>query len=375
MRGLYLHIPFCKSRCAYCDFFSTTKGEAVRSAFVDALCRELVLRRSYAGGAPVATVYFGGGTPSQLPAEDVARILGVLREHYTIVPEAEVTMEVNPDDVTPDYMEVVKRAGVNRISMGVQTFCDRLLRVINRRHTAQQARDAVRIIRNAGIDNVSIDLIYGLPGQTMAEWKNDVAEALRLSPSHISAYALSFEDGTPLSRMLEAGVVKEADEELSLAMYQDLMAALREAGFEHYEISNFALPGFRSRHNSSYWTGVPYLGVGPGAHSFDGVSRRENLPELEAYICANGDAPFEEERLTEDDAYNEMLMLGLRTSDGVNLAAVEARFGAARLQELLKAVVPIVADGQLVVEQGCLRQTADGIFLSDAILRSLFVVS
>ncbi len=373
MPGLYLHIPFCKTRCAYCDFFSTTCGGGQRAEFVRALCRELALRREEARGEVLSTVYFGGGTPSQLSAEEVRSIFCAIRENYVLCPDAEITMEVNPDDVTEEYISALRAAGVNRISMGVQTFQEELLRVINRRHTAEQARSAVRIIRSAGIDNISIDLIYGLPGQTLAMWECDVQAAIGLKPTHISAYALSYEEGTPLYARLLKGEICETDEEVSLAMYRHLISSLEKAGFLHYEISNFALPGFRSRHNSSYWTGIPYIGVGPGAHSYDGACRRANLPDLKAYVEANGDAPCEMEKLSEDERFNESLMLSLRTREGLDLDRLKKNFGREKTEWLLSSAEKFLRSTALERTPTHLRLTPSGIFLSDAILRDLFV--
>ncbi len=373
MPGLYLHIPFCKTRCAYCDFFSTTCGEAQRAEFVRVLCREIALRREEARGEALSTVYFGGGTPSQLSAEEVRSIFGAIRENYALSPDAEITMEVNPDDVTEEYVSALRALGTNRISMGVQTFQEELLRVINRRHTAEQARSAVRTIRSAGIDNISIDLIYGLPGQTLPVWECDVQEALGLKPTHISAYALSYEDGTPLYERLLKGEICETDEEVSLAMYRHLIASLEKAGFLHYEISNFALPGFHSRHNSSYWTGIPYIGVGPGAHSYDGIHRRANHPDLRAYTEAKGNAPCEMEMLSADERFNESLMLSLRTHEGIDLSLLEKNFGREKTNRVLSSAEKFLRSAALERTPTHLRLTPSGIFLSYAILMELFL--
>ncbi len=404
-KGLYIHIPFCKRRCAYCDFYSTTEGDLVRSSFVNALCRELRQRRDYAGTARLSTIYFGGGTPSQLSGDELSRIFRCIWENYTIEEGAEVTMEVNPDDIVPpaggvaDYatdtapkcdVGLLKDLGINRISMGVQSFHDHHLLAINRRHTAAQARKAVSAIRKAGMENISLDLIYALPGQTLKEWESDVEDVLRLRPRHISAYALSYEEGTPLYDRLLRGEIEEADDELSLTMYRHLIERLENAGFEHYEISNFALPAFRSCHNSSYWTGAAYQGVGPGAHSFDGKSlRRANLPDLHHYISALdcdlpsgsslpvecADAPHELEQLSSADLYNEFVMLSLRTKDGICLKQFEEIFGKAHLQNLQVSARPFLDDKKMEHVDGRLRLTRSGIFLSDAIIRELLILA
>ncbi len=359
----------------------------VRSSFVNALCRELARRKDYAGApVPLSTIYFGGGTPSQLTAQQMEQIFCAIRDNYIISSDAEVTMELNPDDVTDAYIRAIKASGVNRISMGVQTFSDRLLRFINRRHDARQAKAAVGIVHSAGITNVSLDLIYGLPGQTFEDWQNDVEEVLKLQPTHISAYALSYEEGTLLYERLLQGEISEADEELSLAMYQHLITRLESAGFVHYEISNFSLPGYHSRHNSSYWTASPYLGVGPGAHSFDGVSRRANLPDLQHYISAlsaseaqssslqvqQTDAPHEVETLSLVERHNEFLMLSLRTGKGINLREMEEKFGADKLQHFLSMSQPYIEAQNLERVGDYVRLTRSGIFLSDAIISDFF---
>ena len=296
--GIYIHVPFCKGRCIYCDFYSTTEGVEWKSRYVSALIQEIRQRKDELSLARVHSIYIGGGTPSQLPPEMLAAILQEVFALYSVDSDAEVTIEANPDDVTAEWLSVMRDTPANRLSMGVQTFDDALLTLLRRRHTSEQAVRAVERAQAYGFDNVSIDLIYGLPGETMEQWQSDVQKGLSLGIQHLSAYALSYEEGTPLARMLERGEVRETDEELSLRMYEHLMDATREAGFLHYEISNFSLPGKFSRHNSSYWQGVPYLGVGPGAHSYDGVrTRRWNLSDLKAYVTAGEGLPPYQQQL------------------------------------------------------------------------------
>lgn len=369
---LYLHIPFCRRRCIYCDFYSTTAGPARRRDFVRALAAELAARAGESGGQPLASVYFGGGTPSQLVPDEIAAVFSAVRRHYALAPGAEVTFEMNPDDVGPRLLEVLRAEGVNRVSMGVQTFDDALLRLLGRRHTAAQARRALRLAADAGFE-ASLDLIYGLPGQTLEGWRRDVAEALSLPAGHLSAYALSYEEGTPLWRLRRERRVAEAGEELSLRMYEHLMDAAAAAGFEHYEISNFARPGRRARHNSAYWRGEPYIGAGPGAHSYDGLSRRANRPDFEAYIASPGRPPCIREPLGDDDRYNELVMTRLRTSDGLALGEL-ARFGAARAAFFRRMAAPHLAAGRLSEADGTVRLTRAGLFTSDDILSDLMWV-
>ena len=308
MAGLYVHIPFCKKRCLYCDFFSTTFLER-REEYVETLLKEIAARKHEAG--EIGTIYLGGGTPSTMPAEDIQRILEAIgTEHAT-----EITMEINPGDATQEYVQAIRKAGINRLSIGIQSFQDRLLTLIGRRHTAQQALTAVRMAQEAGFDNLSIDLMYALPTQTMEEWKADIETAISLNVQHISSYGLMYEEGTMLTRQLEAGQIEAIDEETENAMYDYLCARLKAAGWVHYEVSNFALPGYEAQHNSNYWNGTPYVGVGAGAHSYIGKERSWNADDLENYI--DGKYQRESEILSETDLYNEGIMLGLRTSRGI----------------------------------------------------------
>ena len=374
MPGIYAHIPFCRSRCIYCGFYSTTCLD-LRTRYVRALCREMELRKDYIGGT-FNTIYLGGGTPSQLSVADIGRLLAYIYKVYRIADDAEVTIECNPDDVTPAFTDALKTMPVNRVSMGVQTFSDARLRFLRRRHNAEEAAQAVTRLRRAGIGNISIDLMFGFPGETMQDWQADVDRALSLAPEHISAYSLMYEDGTALQRMLEQGEIKEIDEELSLAMYDALTDRLARAGYEHYEISNFARPGFRSRHNSSYWHQEPYIGLGAAAHSFDLRSRQWNTADLEAYISAieKGHIPMEREPLDARTTYNDIVTTALRTSDGIPLERLTARLGTAFTEYLTKEAAPYIARGLMEQRGGNLRLTRRGIYISDAVMSDLMMV-
>ena len=373
MAGLYIHIPFCRSRCAYCDFFSTTR-EAEATAYVSALCHELEGRSVELPHARVRTIYIGGGTPSVLPASLLRQILECVYANYDVAADAEVTMEMNPDDIDPslDFAVASGFSAVNRCSLGIQTFDDALLRLIRRRHDSAAAIHAVHTLQAKGIRNISIDLIYGLPSQTLEQWERDLDTAFSLGVQHLSAYALSYEEGTLLTRWRDEGRVCEASDELSVTMYQRLCQRARAAGFEHYEISNFALPGYRSRHNSSYWTGEPYLGFGPGAHSYDGRStRRANLPNLDDYI-RNSCQSFQLETLTTTDLHNEAVMCGLRTCEGIDLNRFLARFGQSRLDALLAAAAPHLQAGRLINHQSSfLRLAESALMISDDVMSDL----
>lgn len=367
--GIYIHVPFCQGRCIYCDFYSTTEGEEWKSRYVDALLAELRMRRDELPLARVHSIYIGGGTPSQLPARALSGILNEVCRLFPVDSDAEVTVEANPDDVTPEWLAALSHTPVNRLSMGVQSFDDALLRLIRRRHTAQQAVCAVEQAALHGISNVSIDLIYGLPTQTMEQWQADVRQALALDVQHLSAYSLSYEEGTPLWRMLEQGRIEEADEELSLRMYEHLIDSTRAAGFTHYEISNFCRPGRHSQHNSAYWHGVPYLGFGPGAHSYDGMrTRRWNLSDLKGYVQAAGSMPpHQSEVLTDDELYDETVMTRLRTSEGLSLDLLTAAYRAYCMTQ----AEPHLRAGRLEQAGSTIRLTRQGIFTSNDIISDL----
>ena len=351
--GLYIHVPFCKSRCIYCDFYSTTCGADKRQAYTDALCHEMRLRRDFLDGGTLGSVYIGGGTPSTLSADELGRIFQTIAATWSISADAEVTLEANPDDITPAYAKALKALGINRVSMGVQTFNDGMLRFLHRRHSAGQVQEAIDHLQGAGIDNLSIDLIYGLPGQTLEQWQQDVGKALALPVSHLSAYALIYEEGTALYRLREQGKAAEASDELSLQMFEALMDKAAEAGFRHYEISNFALPHREARHNSGYWTGMHYLGLGPAAHSYNGTMRQWNTPDLSAYLKAGGDTAtaglITTETLTPKIRQEETLLTRLRTAEGLDLAAFTREFGQQALDALLARAKPYINNGTLVL--------------------------
>ena len=380
MSGIYIHIPFCKSRCVYCGFYSTTSLD-LRHSYVDAICRELELRSDYLS-EPVSTVYFGGGTPSVLSVDDLDRIFNAVYKYNKVYGNsdgvAEFTIECNPDDITDEFCSFLSSSPVNRISMGVQSFSDGLLKFARRRHGSSQPKLAVERLRHIGIPNISIDLMFGFPNESLEVWRNDIDKALSLGVEHISAYSLMFEEGTCLYGMLQRGEVKECDEETSLAMFNMLIDRLEAAGYEHYEISNFAKPGFRSQHNSSYWHGVPYLGLGASAHSFNGSTRQWNIGDVRKYIdsISCGNIPAEIEVLTKDNSYDDMIMTGLRTVEGVSLDEVERRFGKDYLDFLEREALRYVKAKLLKysVDHRSLSLTRKGLFVSDNVMCELMHV-
>ena len=376
MAGIYIHVPFCSSRCIYCDFYSTTYGMEMRSAYVEALCREMAERKQELNGQEISTLYFGGGTPSLLSLEQMGKIVHALREHFNFSPDMEMTLESNPDDVTSNLADGWISLGFNRVSLGLQTFDDDILRLLRRRHTSATAKLAVQTLRDAGFNNITLDLIYGLPRQSFKIWQNDVQQLLSLPVKHLSAYALSYEPGTVLTRMRDKGEISEAEEEIIRKMYLYLIEASAKAGFEHYEISNFALPGYHSRHNSSYWNGVPYLGLGPGAHSYDGkCTRRANDPDLMEYIKNTETVPCSFEHLDSVQLYEEYLLTGLRTARGISLAYVENNFGQQVFRKMLRLALPHIEKGTLREVDGYYILTLEGILISDYIISDLMVAA
>ncbi|MDR2117984.1 MAG: radical SAM family heme chaperone HemW [Tannerellaceae bacterium] len=375
MAGLYIHIPFCATRCLYCDFFSSARQQH-KAAFLKAILKEMEQRKDYLAGETLDTVYMGGGTPSMLSAAEWEPIFEAVCRLFPLAGNAEITLEANPDDLTPDYVASLRRLPFNRLSIGIQSFHDEDLRFLRRRHTARQAIDAVRLCRDNGYDNISIDLIYGLPGQTPALWEQNLDEALRLDPVHLSAYHLTYEEGTPLHRLKEAGLLQPADEEVSLALFNLLRKRMTEAGYQHYEISNFARPRCHSRHNSAYWTGEKYLGVGPSAHSYDRESRQWNIASLPLYIQGiENDAPCsEKETLNIHNKYNEYLLTGLRTSRGISLSYMLTKFGEEKYNYCIMQAERYVNTGILRVEADKMLFSPDGLRLSDAVISDLLWV-
>ena len=354
MAGLYVHIPFCQSKCIYCDFYSMPDRLHQASEYVDALLIEAEARREEVKGEPITTVYVGGGTPSLLSEMLMEKLVTGLGRIFDMSRVEEFTIEVNPDDVHVDYIRFLRSIGVNRVSMGVQSFRDEDLRLINRRHHAAQAISAVEAISAAGIENISIDLIYGIPGQSEEDWKKNVEKAISLKVNHISAYSLMYENGTRLSTMRDKGLVEEVAEESVAAMYDILVKALHHAGYQHYEISNFCLPGYHSRHNSSYWNLTPYLGLGVAAHSYDGTVRRYNPSHLQDYLQAmKSHQPFAKaEQTTEPERYDEYVMLRLRTASGLGIEALQEMFSPKYSEYFIRKAKVLLAQGLLCEAEG-----------------------
>ncbi len=374
MIGIYIHIPFCRSRCIYCGFYSTTSLE-LRQRYVETVVKEIGIRSQETG---VRSIYLGGGTPSQLTIPQLQQIFDAIYIYNKVEKDAEVTIEVNPDDVTETFAEGLATLPVNRVSMGAQTFDDVRLKFLHRRHTSSQVRKAVSLLRSAGISNISVDLMYGFPNETISDWEGDIDAAIALDVEHFSAYCLTIEEGTELWRWLSQKKGNPSceilpDEELERAMYEMLIDKSEAAGFEHYEISNFAKPGFYSRHNSSYWDGTPYLGIGAAAHSYDGNTRSWNIADIHQYIegMENGKRIFESETLDADTRYNDMVTVALRTREGLDLKRLSEDYRNYCLRNSQR----FLDDGQLQVTQAqTLTLTRKGLFVSDMIMSELMKV-
>lgn len=375
MAGIYIHIPFCKKRCIYCDFYSTTDNR-LAERYIDALCTELTHRITEIDRNNITTIYIGGGTPSQLTIRQLSRLINFIKEAIDFNKIEEFTIEVNPDDVTPEYMQDYRTLGINRVSMGIQSFIDGELQAINRRHTSVQAQEAVYIIKKAGISNISIDLIYGLPAQTIDTWCYSVKKAIELDVPHISCYNLSYEEGTPLYNMREQGKITECSDDDCITMYEILIKDLHSTGYEHYEISNFAKEEKYSRHNSNYWNLTPYLGLGAAAHSFDGKTRRYNPSSIHEYIQSvnNRGVACEEEQETIWERFNEYVMLNLRTMWGINLNSVKNIFGDELYYHLIKYSKRFIDNNELQEKDNIITLTDKGIMLADYIIRTLIFV-
>jgi oxygen-independent coproporphyrinogen-3 oxidase len=377
MPGLYLHIPFCEHKCAYCDFYSL-EDQSSQQAFVDTLLIELERQAPLGADATFDTVFFGGGTPSLLTPEQLTVLLDRLRSLYAIADGAEITLEANPGTIEMERVAAFHAAGVNRLSIGIQSFHDDDLRFLERIHDRAQAMRAVEMARGAGFDNVNIDLIFALPGQTMERWEENVRTAVGLAPDHVAAYGLIVEEHTPLSHRVRTGSVIPAGVETEAGQFERTMIMLREAGFEQYEVSNYAKPGKRSRHNLNYWHHGTYLGFGPSAHSFwtvEGVPRRWwNAPHLPTYLrkIAEGSTPIAaEEELTPRDVVNERIFLGLR-SDGLDVRSLE-EWGD-RLEERAGEILRGLVDRDLLMVDGRrYRLTSAGYLLCDEIAERLFL--
>ncbi len=373
MAGIYIHIPFCRKACHYCNFHFST-GLSLKKEMTEALCREIILQQHYIN-EEVGTIYFGGGTPSLLDADELEKIMHHIHDNYNIAEGVEITLECNPDDVNVTKLSEWKKAGINRLSMGVQSFREEDLMWMNRAHNATQSLQAVLLAKDHGFHNLSIDLIYGIPGLSNEDWIKNIEIAFSLNIPHFSCYALTVETGTALQKMIELKKKKDVDAGSQSNHFEILIQKMKASGYEHYEISNFALPGFRSRHNSNYWQGVHYLGIGPSAHSFNGASRQWNISNNTMYIKSikQNIIPFEAEHLLASQKLNEYLMTALRTSDGINLLRVTESWNQFVSEKILKDAEKYLKSGMLFKKKDVLVITDKGKHFADGIAADLFV--
>lgn len=372
--GIYIHIPFCKQKCSYCDFHFSTTFSTYRGRMLAALKQEIRERQTYLKHQPLETIYFGGGTPSLLTREEILSILSTIDDCFEVSDTAEITLESNPDDCTESNLTAWQELGVNRLSIGIQSFKQSDLEWMNRAHTVEEARDCVLLAQKTGFDNITVDLMYGLPNLTPEEWKSHIETVIEWGVPHISSYCLTVEERTVLDKKVRDGVLKVPDDEGQSEQFEMLVDTLEDNGILQYEISNFSRPGFESRHNTNYWKGVWYLGIGPSAHSFNGASRSWNVANNQEYmrLIEQGEAAFTEELLTPQDQFNELLLTGLRMTSGVSLKKLEAISNPPdhffeRLQDFEKAGWALVSGDQLVL-------TRDGRLRADYIASELFLV-
>jgi oxygen-independent coproporphyrinogen-3 oxidase len=375
MSGIYIHIPFCKQACHYCDFhFSTSMGK--KDAMVNAICKELELRKSEFEDETVATIYFGGGTPSVLQTNEIELILNSVRTNYTIIDNPEITLEANPDDLSEEKIVQLAASSINRLSIGIQSFFEEDLKLMNRAHNAAEAEKSLQLARQH-FDNISIDLIYGMPNMSLARWKENIDKALGYGIPHISSYALTVEPKTALAKFVEKGLVSPASDEEAQEHFNLLNETLLDAGFDCYEISNFGKPGYYSKNNSAYWQQKKYIGIGPSAHSFDGVRRGWNINNNPKYIKSieQDILPMEVEVLSATDKYNEYIMTGLRTIWGVSLSRIATEFGPKFKEYALLQADKFIEEHLLYLDDETLKTTKKGMFLADGIAADLFMVN
>lgn len=374
MSGIYIHIPFCSQACTYCDFHFSTSLQSV-DKMIDCLEKEIILRKNYLQEDVIETIYFGGGTPSLIETSFINRLMNMIRKEYNVSTDAEITVEANPDDLSKEKCEELFGAGVNRLSIGIQSFSDADLKFMNRAHNSKQALSSVKNARMAGFKNISIDLIYGIKQSEPGQWEKNLDMALNLGVEHLSCYALTIEPRTVLADMIRNKKVAPPDDEKTIGEFEKLMIRAAESGFEHYEISNFARDKKYSKHNTSYWQRKKYLGIGPSAHSFNGISRQWNISNNQAYIRSLNEniIPFEIEELSESNKFNEYILTSLRTMWGIEILFVEKEFGQIKKEELLKKIQKFINDGMITSSDNNFVLTKEGKFFADRIAAEMFV--
>jgi oxygen-independent coproporphyrinogen III oxidase len=375
MAGIYVHIPFCRRKCYYCDFYKTV-NTSLTSKFISALKDEVIQRKNYLDNESIKTIYFGGGTPSVLTEKELTGILQVLHQNFNISKAIEITFEANPDDLSIEYLQQIYESGVRRLSIGIQSFQNEFLKKMNRRHNAELAIEAVENAAKTGFNDISVDLIYGLPGLNNEQWKADLMRVFQLPVQHLSAYHLTYHEGTPFYTWLKKGTLKALKEEESILQFQMLIQMAKGNGFEQYEISNFAKDRKYSKHNTSYWKGIKYIGLGPSAHSYNGVSRSWNISHIESYIkSVEAGLPYsEEEILTENDKYNEYILTRFRTMWGVSDEDLKTVFGTAKATCFQKDIEKYITSGLVKQQNGIYSLTENGMLVSDDIMTNLMFI-
>ena len=374
MAGIYVHIPFCKQACHYCDFHFSTNQE-LRADVVESILKEIDLQKNYLGGEQIQTIYFGGGTPSILNSKELAAIMHRIKAFHSIAEKPEITVEANPDDLTRSKLDELLETGVNRLSIGIQSFHPKILSFLNRSHDAKTAITSYQLAKEAGFNNISIDLIYAIPNESNKEWEEDVEQAIGLQPEHISCYSLTIEEKTVFGKWSAAGKLKSTDDEVAAAHLEMLMDKLERNGYEHYEISNFSKPGLHARHNSNYWNQEKYLGLGPSAHSYNGTNRQFNVSNNSKYISSlkSDFIPFESEMLSRENKINEFILTSLRTQQGTDLKKLHRLYGFDLLNSNGEYLSTIFNSGLAILEADVLRLTRKGKLLADKISSDLFV--
>lgn len=374
MAGIYIHIPFCKKACTYCDFHFTTSTKYLNE-MVEAICKEIVLKKNRFENQQIGSIYFGGGTPSVLPAAALQQVFATIENHFSIASGAEITIETNPDDLTATKIAELRKLPINRFSIGTQSFFNEDLVWMNRAHNAQEATDCIKRSQDAGFENLTIDLIYGYPLLTNEKWKTNIQTAIELQVPHLSAYSLTVEPKTALAHAIEKGKQTDVNDEQSAEQFMMLIDTVTANGFEHYEISNYSLPGKYAVHNTNYWKGVPYLGIGPSAHGFDGHDRYINIANNAKYMeqLAKGQLPESIEQLSTVDKFNEYVMTSLRTMWGLDLTKIETDFGKDYVTQTQKLIKPFVNNEQLLFENNIIKLTNKGKLFADGIAAELFM--
>jgi oxygen-independent coproporphyrinogen III oxidase len=373
MAGIYIHIPFCKKACHYCDFHFSTSPQ-YKEQMLNALKSEIILRKNYLNNEKIETIYFGGGTPSLINADELQVLIGQITDLFEVSATAEITIEANPDDLNPQYVREIKSTLINRFSIGVQSFFEEDLKWMNRAHTASEAQSAIKRVQDAGFENITTDLIYGYPLLTNEKWEFNIQKLIEYQVPHISSYSITVEPNTALAKLISKEKQANMDEGQSANQFLMLIDQLSESGFDHYEISNFSKPGMHSRHNSNYWDGVSYLGIGPSAHSFNGESRQWNISNNSKYIDSIElkKVPAETEFLSTENKINEYIMTSLRTSKGMNLQLIALKFGSDYSNEIHNSLETFIEKEWVTINEQMVALTREGKLFADHIASELF---